>query len=97
MDTQYLRPQQKVKYRELKIGKMRGTSNPSALLTKHLNGKQMTTMCGLLDVEHMVGLPSAAPQMSVDGEYVARAIGGRVTPFRSSSIRSDHDLCNGTR
>ena len=49
METKYLRLQLKKKIQELRIEKIRGTVIPADLMTKHLDGKRLTTLCGLVE------------------------------------------------
>ena len=51
-------------YRELKMEKIRGTSDRA-----YYYGKRMTMLRVLLDGEHIKGRPNTAPHSSLDGEY----------------------------
>ena len=46
--------------------------NPADLMTKHLDGKRLTTLCELLNVKHISGIPNSVPKLAIDTEYVAR-------------------------
>ena len=57
-ETKYFWLQQKEKNQELKIEKIRGTVNPADLMTKHLDGKRLVTLCELLNIKRIDGRPS---------------------------------------
>ena len=42
-------------------------------MTKHLDGKLLTTLCSLLSIKHIGGRPSSAPKLTRDTEYISRA------------------------
>ena len=65
--------QQKEKNQELKIEMIRDTVNPEDLMTKHLYGKRLVTLCGLLNIKRIDGRPSSAPKLTIDTEYISRA------------------------
>ena len=73
METKYFWLQQKEKNQELKIEKIRGTVNPADLMTKHLDGKRLVTLCELLNIKRINGRPSSAPKLTIDTEYISRA------------------------
>ena len=73
METKYFWLQQKEKNQELRIEKIRGTVNPADLMTKHLDGKRLVTLCELLNVKRVDGRPSSAPKLTIDTEYISRA------------------------
>ena len=52
--------------------KIRGAVNPADLMTKHLDGTTMRTMCGLLDLKFETGRAAAAPKLEKDSGYVTR-------------------------
>ena len=57
----------------LRIYKIGGTINPADLMTKHVDGRRLTTLCSLLSVKHIGGRPSSAPKLTWDTEYISRA------------------------
>ena len=42
-------------------------------MTKHLDGRRLTTLCSLLGLKHIGGRPSSAPKLTLDTEYISRA------------------------
>ena len=53
--------------------KIRGTVNLDDLMTKHLDGKRLTTLCDLLSMKHISGKPNPLPKLAIDAEYITRA------------------------
>ena len=62
METKYFWLQQKEKNKELRIEKIRGTVTLAELMTEHLDGKRLTTLCELLNIKRADGRPSSAPK-----------------------------------
>ena len=73
METKYFGLQQKEKNQELKSDIIRGTINPTQLMTKHLDGKRLVTLCELLNIKRIDGRPSSGPKLTIDTEYISRA------------------------
>ena len=69
----YFGLQQKEKNRELRIEKIRSTTNPADLMTKHLDGKRSVMLCELLNIKRIDGRPSSAPKLTIDTEYISRS------------------------
>ena len=59
---------------ELTIEKIRGTVNPADLMTKHLDGKRLVTLCELLNIRRIDGRPSSAPKLTSDTDGKASNI-----------------------
>ena len=57
METKYFWLQQKEKNQELRIERIRGTVNPADLMTEHLDGKRLVTLCELLNIKRVDGRP----------------------------------------
>ena len=72
METKYFRLQQKEKNQELTIEKIRCTGNPADLMTKHLEGKRLVTLCELFNIRRIDGRPSA-PKMTIDTAYISQS------------------------
>ena len=48
-------------------------SQSRRLMTKHLDGKRLVTLCELLNIKRVDGRPSSAPKLTLDTEYISRA------------------------
>ena len=72
METKNYWLQQKEKNQELRIEKIRGTVNLADLMTKHLDGKRLVTLCELLNINRIDDRPSSAPKLTIDTEYISR-------------------------
>ena len=57
METKYFWLQPKEKNQELRIEKIRGAVNPADLMTKHLDGKRLVTLCELMNTKRIDGRP----------------------------------------
>ena len=51
----------------------RKDSSPADLITKHLDGKRLVTMCELLSIKLVDEPPGSAPKLTIDTEYISRA------------------------
>ena len=73
METKYFWLQKKEKNQELRVEKIRGTASPTDLMTKHLDGKRLVTMCKRLSIKRVDGRPSSAAKLTIDMEKIFRA------------------------
>ena len=87
MEIKYFWLQQKEKNQGLRIEKIRGTVNPVDLMTKHLHGKRLTTLCDLLNIKHISGRPSSAPKLTIDTGYITCAKRAAMTLVRQAAAR----------
>ena len=74
MERKKIYLQQKEKIRELRIEKIRGTVNPTDLMTRHLDEKRLVMLCDLLNIKHISGRPNSAPKLTMDAEYISHAL-----------------------
>ena len=91
METRYFWLQQKEKNQGHRIDKIRGTTNPSDLMTKHLDGKRVTMLCDSLSIKHICGRPSSALKLTLDTSPASDDTGET-----GSSERNRCACCNRT-
>ena len=56
----------------LRIENIRGTVNLADLMTKHLDGKRLMTLCELLNIKRFDGRPSSTPKLAIDTAFFSR-------------------------
>ena len=58
---------------ELRIGKIRGTVSAADLMTKHVDGQRLTTLCDQMSIKHNDRRPSSAPKLTIVTKYIGHA------------------------